>query len=210
MPRPKVLPANRLRAPEACIACRASKKRCSGTFPCTKCIRNGRADTCVPFRRSNPTSTPRQTNNSYKALNSPPSQDAGRQARSSLSIAPDRLPQLLPAPGTSGAPHKTHSRMLRNRQGERGNTLLVVKGFLKVITNVIVVYIGRAASLSFLQLLRDTVTQHIGPSQFSHNVRREDMLETDTPDEVPQSFQSDLNIIQEQAFLRTYCIAVRH
>jgi hypothetical protein len=36
------------------------------------------------------------------------------------------------------------------------------------------------------------------------------MLETDTPDEVPQSFQSDLNIIQEQAYLRTYCIAVRH
>ncbi|KAJ0415190.1 hypothetical protein BJY00DRAFT_293847 [Aspergillus carlsbadensis] len=188
MPRPKVLPANRLRAPEACLACRASKKRCSGTFPCTKCIRNGRADTCVPFRRSSLTSTPRQTNNLYKASNSPVSQDAGRQTRNSLTIAPERLPQLLPAPGTSRAPHKTHSRMLRNRQGER-------------------VYIGRAASLSFLQLLRDTVTQHIGPSQFSHNVRREDMLETDTPDEVPVSFQSDLDITQEQAYIRTYCIA---
>ncbi|KAL2822946.1 hypothetical protein BJX63DRAFT_375897 [Aspergillus granulosus] len=188
MPRPKVLPANRLRAPEACLACRASKKRCSGTFPCTKCIRNGRADTCVPFRRSNSTSTPRQTNNRYKALNSPASLDSGRRARTSLSIAPNSLPQLLPAPGISGAPHKTHSRMLRNRQGER-------------------VYIGRAASLSFLQLLRDTVTQHIGPSQFSHNVRREDMLETDTPDEVPQTFQSDLDISQEQAYVRTFYIA---
>jgi hypothetical protein len=36
------------------------------------------------------------------------------------------------------------------------------------------------------------------------------MLETDTPDEVPQSFQSDLDITQEQAYLRTYCIAVCH
>ncbi|KAL3455839.1 hypothetical protein BJX64DRAFT_271638 [Aspergillus heterothallicus] len=188
MPRPKVLPANRLRAPEACLACRTSKKRCSGTFPCTKCIRNGRADTCVPFRRANSTPNPRQTSNLYKALSSPGFLDAGRQARNSLSMAPDRLPQLLPAPERSGAPHKTHSRMLRNRQGER-------------------VYIGRAASLSFLQLLRDTVTQHIGPSQFSHNVRREDMLETDTPDEVPQTFKSDLDITQEQAYLRTFYIA---
>ncbi|KAL2869176.1 Zn(II)2Cys6 transcription factor [Aspergillus lucknowensis] len=189
MPRPKVLPANRLRAPEACLACRASKKRCSGTFPCTKCVRNGRADTCVPFRRSNSTSTPRQTNNLYKALNPHVALDARPETRTSLSVGHDRLPQLLPAaPATSGAPHKTHFRMLRNRQGER-------------------VYIGRAASLSFLQLLRDTVTQHIGPSQFSHNGRSEDMLETDTPDDIPQSFQSDLNASEEQAYIRTYHIA---
>ncbi|KAL4907201.1 hypothetical protein BDW74DRAFT_148741, partial [Aspergillus multicolor] len=180
MPRPKVLPANRLRAPEACLACRASKKRCSGTFPCTKCIRNGRADTCVPFRRSS-TVTPRQ-NDAYR-LTSP---DAGRRVRTS-SISTASLPQLLPAlNGTSEAPHKTHSRMLRNRQGER-------------------VYIGRAASLSFLQLLRDTVTQHIGPSQFSHNVTKEDMLETDTPDDIP--VQNDVDPQEEQAYLRVYQLA---
>ncbi|RDW70516.1 Zn(II)2Cys6 transcription factor [Aspergillus mulundensis] len=184
MPRPKVLPANRLRAPEACLACRASKKRCSGSFPCTKCIRNGRADTCVPFRRSNSVSAPRQ-NDAYRVT----SPDAGRRARNTSSINAASLPQLLPAlNGTSGAPHKTHSRMLRNRQGER-------------------VYIGRAASLSFLQLLRDMVTQHIGPSQFSHNVTKEDMLETDTPDDIPASFQNDVDPQEEQAYLRTYQIA---
>ncbi|KAL5338271.1 hypothetical protein BJX70DRAFT_367136 [Aspergillus crustosus] len=189
MPRPKVLPANRLRAPEACLACRASKKRCSGTFPCSKCARNGRADTCVPFRRSNTISTPRPTTNIYRSLNTPIALDAGRQTRNTTSVGPRSFPQLLPAiAGTSGAPHKTHSRMLRNRQGER-------------------VYIGRAASLSFLQLLRDTVTQHIGPSQFSHNVKSEDMLETDTPDDMPLSFENDIDVSEEQAYIRSYYIA---
>ncbi|KAL4746513.1 hypothetical protein BDW72DRAFT_197594 [Aspergillus terricola var. indicus] len=185
MPRPKVLPANRLRAPEACLACRASKKRCSGTFPCSKCVRNGRADTCVPFRRSTTASSPRPINDAYKVI----SPDAGRRIRNTSTISAARLPQIRPAlNGTSGAPHKTHSRMLRSRQGER-------------------VYIGRAASLSFLQLLRDTVTQHIGPSQFSHNVTKEDMLETDTPDDIPASFQDDVRPQEEEAYLRVYHIA---
>ncbi|KAL4928647.1 Zn(II)2Cys6 transcription factor [Aspergillus undulatus] len=182
MPRPKVLPANRLRAPEACLACRASKKRCSGTFPCSKCIRNGRADTCVPFRRSNTSSSSRPTNSTYQALTSP---DAGRRTRDTPSNGSTSLPQLLPPiNGTSGAPHKTHSRMLRSRQGEQ-------------------VYIGRAASISFLQLLRDTVTQHIGPSQFSHNATKEDMLETDTPDDIPLSFGNGIDPQEEQGYVRT-------
>ncbi|KAL4981306.1 hypothetical protein BDW68DRAFT_196785 [Aspergillus falconensis] len=185
MPRPKVLPANRLRAPEACLACRASKKRCSGTFPCSKCIRNGRADTCVPFRRSTTASGPRPPNNAYSVI----SPDAGRRIWNTSTISAASLPQLLPVmSGASGALHKTHSRMLRSRQGER-------------------VYIGRAASLSFLQLLRDTVTQHIGPSQFSHNVTKEDMLETDTPDDIPASFQNDVDPQEEQAYLRVYPVA---
>jgi hypothetical protein len=77
------------------------------------------------------------------------------------------------------------------------------------LLRAVLVYIGRAASLSFLQLLRDTVTQHIGPSQFSHNVTKEDMLETDTPDEVPALFQDNVGHQEEQAYLRVYHIAVR-
>jgi hypothetical protein len=59
-----------------------------------------------------------------------------------------------------------------------------------------------------LQLLRDTVTQHIGPSQFSHNVKSEDMLETDTPDDMPLSFDNNIDADEEQAYIRTYHIAV--
>lgn len=68
-----------------------------------------------------------------------------------------------------------------------------------------VVYVGKAASLSFLQLLRDTVTQHIGPSQFSHSVKREDMLEAERPQDAMPPFQeSDLDGDRRKAFLRAY------
>lgn len=78
--------------------------------------------------------------------------------------------------------------MLRNLQGER-------------------VYIGKAASLSFLQLLRDTVSQHIGPSQFSHNVESEDMLETEPPHDVALEDRFDPD--QKRAFIQAYFVAVR-
>lgn len=69
-------------------------------------------------------------------------------------------------------------------------------------------YVGKAASLSFLQLLRDTVTQHIGPSQFSHNVKSEDMLETESPHHVPSTFGDHLSPGQKEAFVRAYHTAV--
>ncbi|KAH1550739.1 hypothetical protein KXX57_009302 [Aspergillus fumigatus] len=86
------------------------------------------------------------------------------------------------------AQHKTRPRMLRSLQGER-------------------VYVGRAASLSFLQLLRDTVTQHIGPSQFSHNVKLEDMLETEAPRNVSPDFEDQLDLQQRESLLRAYQIS---
>lgn len=70
------------------------------------------------------------------------------------------------------------------------------------------VYVGRAASLSFLQLVRDTVTQHIGPSQFSHNVKSENMLETETPQDIPPIVEASLEPSQIQALLHSYRIAV--
>lgn len=42
-------------------------------------------------------------------------------------------------------------------------------------------YIGGAASLSFLQLVRSIVADQIGPSQFSHNDKSETMLEKESP-----------------------------
>lgn len=71
------------------------------------------------------------------------------------------------------------------------------------------VYVGKAASLSFLQLLRDTVTQHIGPSQFSHHAKTEDMLETESPHSVPSSTVDDrLRVTRKEAFVRVYHAAV--
>ena len=43
------------------------------------------------------------------------------------------------------------------------------------------VYVGVAASLSFLQLIRNRVTECLGHSQFTHNAKRDSMLEAESP-----------------------------
>lgn len=80
-----------------------------------------------------------------------PEGTASRSARQSARQSRARRSSPAPEP-------ESHARMLLNLRGER-------------------VYIGEAASLSFLQLIRDTVTAQIGPSQFSHNEKRDSMLE---------------------------------
>jgi hypothetical protein len=134
MGRPKVSPENRLRANTACTKCRASKKRCSGSFPCTNCVRKGHARSCIPFKSISQTSpsnhrdpTPRSQprldtvpawNDSNEPLNTPlsPPIRAGSPT--------DRLlqRQQRPAAGSRSpeATHRTHPRMLRNLQGDRG------------------------------------------------------------------------------------------
>lgn len=47
MPRAKVPDDRRQRAAEACSYCRETKKRCSGTVPCTHCQRRGLAGECA-------------------------------------------------------------------------------------------------------------------------------------------------------------------
>jgi hypothetical protein len=128
MARPKVLPANRLRANTACTACRSSKKRCSGSFPCTNCVNKGRSRTCTPFKsldtdlrnRPVPASRPQVSNR-------PPWSETEPEAQSSLRsqthevITPRRESDTLEKGSRSPeATHRTHSRMLRNLQGERG------------------------------------------------------------------------------------------
>ncbi|KAI2789369.1 hypothetical protein POX_d04857 [Penicillium oxalicum] len=206
MGRPKVLPANRLRANTACTACRASKKRCSGSFPCTNCIHKGRAQTCIPFKSASSTrpSTLPRTRREPAALRQPvgttpisPCQGTSsnnmQSPRSSRiqegSPSDRRVEQSLNQGSRSPeATHRTHPRMLRSLQGER-------------------VYVGKAASLSFLQLLRETVTQHIGPSQFSHNYRSEDMLETEAHHDALDFSADACNIEARRSFVQKFSIA---
>ncbi|KAM6485264.1 hypothetical protein HDV62DRAFT_354524 [Trichoderma sp. SZMC 28011] len=220
MPRPKVHPSQRQRAAEACNFCRASKKRCSATVPCTACQRRGIGDSCylthrprgsrrvpprtrssapeqVPTSPSGGDGIPDSLNASLDQL---PQESAWGRAGFGQVVAPEWCPEDDPAsmdndadadyqpltpsdsrismsdattnrsahpstqlPARQGSPAlepESHARMLLNLRGER-------------------VYIGEAASLSFLQLIRDTVTAQIGPSQFSHNEKRDSMLETE-------------------------------
>ncbi|CDM37991.1 transcriptional regulator family: Fungal Specific TF [Penicillium roqueforti] len=194
MPRPKVHPANRLRANTACTACRASKKRCSGYFPCTNCIHKGCGRSCTPFKSL-----------SHAGLRSPlvpasrPTVEAPRTRRGvsvesqslltsqSHDIGTPRVEPDTPEVGSHSpeVTHRTHPRMLRNLQGER-------------------VYVGKAASLSFLQLLRDTVTQHIGPSQFSHNGASEDMLETEAHHDLLNFSGECCTVAEKERFIQNY------
>ncbi|KAJ5813449.1 uncharacterized protein N7503_000199 [Penicillium pulvis] len=182
MGRPKVNPENRLRANTACTKCRASKKRCSGSFPCTNCIRKGHARSCIPFKSNpeSPSSHRDPTPRSRSRLDTIPTWDDSNGPLETPVSPPNRagspsdrlLQRQRPAAGSRSpeATHHTHPRMLRNLQGDR-------------------VYVGKAASLSFLQLLRETVYQHIGPSQFSHNWS-EDMLENEARHD-PLSFSEE-------------------
>ncbi|KAJ5120938.1 uncharacterized protein N7515_010326 [Penicillium bovifimosum] len=199
MARPKVHPANRLRASTACTACRASKKRCSGYFPCTNCIHKGRGRLCTPFKsltdasthsRPLPVSrpaeeTPQTWSGQAVGLHSP-----SRSHCDDIATPNCEFETLQAGSHSPEATHRTHPRMLRNLQGEK-------------------VYVGKAASLSFLQLLRDTVMQHIGPSQFSHNVRNEDMLETEAHHDLLNFSEERCTADEKDRFIRHYDAVTR-
>ena len=74
--------------------------------------------------------------------------------------------------------------------------------------NYIPVYVGKAASLSFLQLLRDTVTQHIGPSQFSHNLRSEDMLETEAHHDITNFDEEGCTLDDKYRYIQVFYTVV--
>lgn len=130
MGRPKVHPANRLRANTACTACRVSKKRCSGSFPCKSCINKGRSGSCIPFKstsdggvRNRPLAAalPRTTeaNMAWTELNDPATSPFTPQIHAPSS-ADDHVEGSLAGSRSPEATHRTHPRMLRNLQGEHG------------------------------------------------------------------------------------------
>lgn len=131
MGRPKVLPANRLRANTACTACRASKKRCSGSFPCTNCIHKGRSHTCIPFkstsasesrsRRGSTISRPplESIPTAWSELNANPQSPRSSQVQDASPSDRHIQGPLEVGSRSPEATHRTHPRMLRNLQGER-------------------------------------------------------------------------------------------
>lgn len=111
--------------------------------------------------------------------------------------------------------YEPRSRMLRNLRGERGALSFITTSASlfkdKLTWRTTSVYIGGAASISFLQLIRDTVTAHIGPSQFSHNNKSDNMLETESPKEyrhAPPSPVTDPDLDLKLLYAQTYQAAV--
>lgn len=135
MPRPRVDAANRLRAFEACLACRTSKKRCSGIFPCANCIRRGRAATCVPCPRTDAGDDEGRHSFAYQpypataaaaapvnpeVLRTPATTAVHPRHQVDLPVSNPSAQSRGPDPPSTGAQHRTHPRMLWNRKGERG------------------------------------------------------------------------------------------
>jgi hypothetical protein len=68
---------------------------------------------------------------------------------------------------------------------------------MRLILVVFAVFIGSAASISFLQVLRRVVSEQIGPSPFSHNDKAETMLEKASPDQKIAEVSSPPSVLPE-------------
>jgi hypothetical protein len=122
MPRPKVHPSQRQRAAEACNFCRASKKRCSATVPCTACKKRGIEASCYLTHKpwgtrrtrenlharahngSNPATAPSVTTTSTDSGSSstrqnllPDDSEPGHQQQRHASLPPEATPLWSPA-----------------------------------------------------------------------------------------------------------------
>ncbi|KAK5993046.1 putative transcriptional regulatory protein [Cladobotryum mycophilum] len=114
--------------------------------------------TSIPTRGWSSTAAPASTGQDYQPISPSESRISAVEATGSRS---DRAPDsAAPRSASPAIGRESHARMLLNLRGER-------------------VYIGGAASLSFLQFVRETVAAQIGPSQFSHNDKSDSMLETE-------------------------------
>jgi hypothetical protein len=180
MGRPKVLPANRLRANTACTACRASKKRCSGSFPCSNCIHKGRARSCIPFKsipdspvRTRPSAgsnLDRNVNLNWENLTaepqspliSPHNDFADPQQEHALEVGP-RSPE---------ATHRTHARMLLNLQGERGIVLTYRKQNEKIlsVSNFMMQFMLEKPLLSLFSSFYGTPSHNISGPRSSRTI----------------------------------------
>jgi hypothetical protein len=71
----------------------------------------------------------------------------------------------------------------------------------------LLVYVGGTASLSFLQFLRQTIKQQMGPSVFTNNDRRNVMLEVRSPEDTNTTILEE-DESQKRALIEVYFAAV--
>ncbi|KAI6767700.1 hypothetical protein HG530_005709 [Fusarium avenaceum] len=198
MPRAIVPAHQRQRAAEACNLCRETKKRCSGSAPCTQCVRRGLDQQCfityaprgsrtraraeAASRAAASSTTDRMSISSNQS--SQPNLDTNEGYRP---LSPSHSQQDDEKDGQTEASSTNPPRMLLNSRGER-------------------VYIGSAASISFLQIVRNLVSQQIGPSAFSHNEKSDTMLEIESPTATTRDEASllILDMEQKKRYLRSY------
>jgi hypothetical protein len=68
------------------------------------------------------------------------------------------------------------------------------------------VYVGNAATLAFLQFLRQILSRHMRPSHFTENKRGDVMLEVETPKEGVPDLEEEAG--QNRTLIDDYFLAV--
>ena len=194
MPRPKVTPDARQRVVQACAQCKSSKRKCSGSLPCDHCIKRGFGDTCHFLDSDTPHALRFSVDEQRRAgyARQPPNHQRTQNGTSAISLRParrqtQRSPNSKSTASDGEALNTTKIRMLSNRQGEK-------------------LFIGESASLSFLEIVRETVSHSIGASDFSDEPTRDRMLEADLQD-VPYQIELWFDVQRQQHYLENYILA---
>ncbi|KAH7362804.1 hypothetical protein B0T11DRAFT_281440 [Plectosphaerella cucumerina] len=207
MPRPKILPENRIRAYRACDYCKASKTRCDSKTPCGNCAKRGRDIECTypastatgrgarggagresrrtrpasPLTLLSPASDPRIWELPQGSVSSPCSVagscSGGQGSTSSASAIP---------PTTSRSNHSAVSiaadaeEVPREVNQESPQEHFITTSSKEKENRS--VYIGEHTSLSFLAFLRHALKPLIGATPFTDNEQKHLILDSDNRD----------------------------
>ncbi|RBQ79035.1 hypothetical protein FVER53590_03631 [Fusarium verticillioides] len=166
MPSRKLKDSERRRCANACYTCKRRKERCDGRQPCGRCVTRG-----VDFECS---FTPSPTTKRRVRSARPPSSGAGNlqgsispSVSSSIEVSDQTPPQLSNQVGHDS--HKDHT--------ERAQfSTLIQDGHGKFV------FIGDAANLSFLQIIRRLVRDSLGPCAFTEDALQHLMVEAKPSD----------------------------
>ncbi|KAF5972623.1 Mut3p-like transcriptional activator [Fusarium bulbicola] len=170
MPSRKLKDSERLRCANACYTCKRRKERCDGRQPCGRCITRG-VDAECSFTPS-PT-TRRRVRKARPSHVSPISGADNSQGYISPSVSSsiEVFGQTLSQIG-SQAGHDSHSARTDHPQ----LSTLIQDGQGKFV------FVGDAANLSFLQIIRRLVRDSLGPCAFTEDALQHLMVEAKPSD----------------------------
>jgi len=170
MPSRKLKDSERRRCANACYTCKRRKERCDGRQPCSRCITRG-VDAECSFTPS-PTTKRRARNVQPNYVNPTSSRDEPQDLispsiSSSIEVFDQTLSQL-----SSQSGHDLHKAHADRPQ----LSTLVQDGHGKFV------FIGDAANLSFLQIIRRLVRDSVGPCAFTEHALQHLMVEAKPSD----------------------------
>ncbi|RKL08808.1 hypothetical protein BFJ68_g9298 [Fusarium oxysporum] len=170
MPSRKLKDSERRRCANACYTCKRRKERCDGRQPCSRCITRG-VDAECSFTPS-PTTKRRARNVQPNYVNPTSSRDEPQDLispsiSSSIEVFDQTLSQL-----SSQSGHDLHKAHTDRPQ----LSTLVQDGHGKFV------FVGDAANLSFLQIIRRLVRDSVGPCAFTEDALQHLMVEAKPSD----------------------------